>query len=46
MFELSMGSPTVFIDGQAAVRKDDNITQCQSFTGKVITGSPDVIFDG
>jgi uncharacterized Zn-binding protein involved in type VI secretion len=43
MFELSMGSSTVFIDGKAAVRKDDDIRQCMSFTGKVITGSPDVI---
>ena len=42
MFELSAGSSTVFIDGKAAVRKDDAIKQCQSFTGKVINGSPDV----
>ena len=42
IYQLSKGSSTVFIDGQAAVRKGDDIKQCLSFTGKVITGSPDV----
>lgn len=43
IYELSVGSSTVFINGKAAVRKNDDIKQCLSFTGKVITGSPDVI---
>lgn len=42
IYQLSKGSSTVFIDGLAAVRKGDDIKQCLSFTGKVITGSPDV----
>jgi uncharacterized Zn-binding protein involved in type VI secretion len=42
IYELSKGSSSVFIDGKAAVRKDDDIKQCLSFTGKVSTGSPDV----
>jgi uncharacterized Zn-binding protein involved in type VI secretion len=45
MYKVDMGSTTVFIDGKAAARKDDQTMHCNMAPGKIIQGSPDVNFE-
>lgn len=46
MYKVIMGSTTVFINGKMAARKDDPTLHCETGTGKIIMGSPDVEIGG
>ena len=45
MYKIKMGSSTVFINGKEAARKDDMTMHCETASGKIIMGSPDVIIE-
>jgi uncharacterized Zn-binding protein involved in type VI secretion len=42
MFEIKMGSSTVYFDGLQAARKGDMTQHCSAFPGEIKVGSPNV----